>query len=1059
MDRLEILLEHEDRSLSRKVGTPLKVLKGQLCHTLSRHLLGYGNEAVLESKLRLADRYLDPFPSDIEQAFESMLDHLDSVGGQEIKIVVLRRLWQDGLLSTQNDNVLAQSDYTHRVLLFLMRLSSRMEDTMIDSQCQSVVKKFCMCASRDQTRVLDEQKVKELALLDEEDEEGQWWRRNVTYSSGDELSDWGDEAMDDDSEDDSELPRKPSKEDVSRSVAGEIEHDQEYIEERIVEPDQSEGILGHLKRVSSLSRSHGASNVYGPRSLSVLLAARSQTLQMSDLNPRYCVTERAFVDQIVLCILGCKSPGFLFSLCKEANTYSMAQGVHLDNVSVKTLEAISEDILLLANHLKLVDQVVHYLKGRIDPLSGADDMLLSFAYGLDRISKRIREKIRSKAYSKSLPTLLHVCSSMHEPCCLLCKIVCPLLSRMSENQAQDDEGEAAVVSLLLDMMQEKVDGMSLTCSSGHSAYLLSMLLELFISILIPYIGALEEWMMNGDLERAPRGFCISVADPLNDVDETITVHHCPSAFRETLDDMLSIRSVVKNQSTESRAGQPGLRLAAKALKLCQHYFNMLENGFRIDFMGDQPAKDCDFVMGEIKRINADGWWNKEWTEFVNEPDDSLRPDCSSNVRIAASSFDHVQVPMAGSFQFPDCTLIADLMKKSSWDMIKSFRTSTQCLSEYWSTGGAEKEYVSIIQRMKSNVTKKLDVLISPTSSLQTFDEHECEAPEIWPLPPSMQLSNTLGRIVSGMALSIGERALQNGLSDQLLTVKKTIILEEGIWGQFMSGILEACSTRGGLDAVSVSNLNAMLSIVLDNSLCNNIPLRKHIEAMWIECLQPDSGPIETSFTLRRTSYLRLITWNVMFCAPVSDILDLDAKESISDMRNLVLKVNWVWKTIVSARKASLKFGEGSQLPRETHAHLLIAATSLRQVMNALYAYLDTTFIQVQEEVRKSERIVQMRHRINSSLSCMSQTGTFGHGQTRVALTKWLDSSLAFGILVNRRLSSHQNDKSPEFEKAISAAQLDSLRMHNSFLAALCADDMHPRHSGVRNSIFNSINFV
>ena len=1048
MNPLERLAEWEDRSLSRNVGTPLKVLKGQLCHTLSRHLLGDGNETVLESKLHQADRYLDPFPLDIEQSFESLLDRLDSVGGQEIKIAVLRRLWKDGLLGIQNDNVLGQSDYFHRVLLFMIRLSSGMEDTMIDSQCQSVVKKFCLPPSRDQTYV-DEQKIKELERLDEEDEEGQWWRRNVTYSSGDELSDWGDETVDDDSEDDSEVAQKLSKEDFSRRLDVAMEHDQEYIEEKIVEQDGSEGILGHLRRVSSLSRNQGASKVYGPRSLSVLLAARSQILQMSDLNPRYCVTERAFVDQIVLCILGCESTGFLFSLSKETSTYSMAQGVHLDNVSVKTLETTSKDILLLANHLKLVDRVVHYLRGRIDPLSGADDMLLSFAYGLDRVSKRIRECIRSKVYSKSLPTLLHVCSSMHEPCRLLFTIVSPFHSHVSANPTKNDqEDESAVVSLLLDTIQEKMDSMSLTCSSGHSAYLLSLLLELFLSIIIPYTGALEKWMMNGDLERAPRGFCISVTDPLNDVDETTIVHHCPSAFKETLDDMLSIRSIVKNQSRESRSGQPGLRLAAKALSLCQDYFNMLENGFRFAFRGDQPAEDCDFVMHEIKRINPDGWWNKEWTDFVNEPDESLGPDCSSDVQIVTSSFDHVQVPMAGSFQFLDCTHIADSMKKSSWDIIRSFRTSTQCLSEYWSICGVERENGSIINRMKSNVIKKLDVLMSPTSSLQTFDEPEWETPDIWPLPPSIQLSSSLGRIVSGMALSIGDMAQQNGLIDQIMTVKKTIILEEGIWGQFMSGILEACSTRGGLDAVSVSNLNAMLSIILDNKHDNDILLRKHIETMWIECIQPDSGPIETSFTLRRTSYLRLITWNVMFCAPVSDILDLGAKESISDMRNLVLKVNWVWKTIISARKASLKLGEGSQLPRETHAHLLIAATSLRQVMNDLYAYLDTTFSQIQETVRKSETIVQMRHRINSSLACMSQAGTFGHGPSREALTKWLDSSLAFGILVSRRLISNQIDKYLEFEKAISVAQSDSLRMHNSFLAALCADDVlsfEPRH--------------
>ena len=89
----------------------------ELFDLLSRQVDG-GDVAL---KCQLANRYLDPFPEDVEGSFQSILSSLEQLG-QDEKSLVLDVLWKRGLSGAQG-SVYDQVDYGHRVLLFLVCLS------------------------------------------------------------------------------------------------------------------------------------------------------------------------------------------------------------------------------------------------------------------------------------------------------------------------------------------------------------------------------------------------------------------------------------------------------------------------------------------------------------------------------------------------------------------------------------------------------------------------------------------------------------------------------------------------------------------------------------------------------------------------------------------------------------------------------------------------------------------------------------------------------------------------------------------------------------------------
>jgi hypothetical protein len=155
----------------------------------------------IRSRLAHHDRYLDPFPADVEAAFATLCDALDSEQ-QRVKVAALAALFHKGLACAESD--LGQADFGHRVLLFLMKIKGRVLDSRVD---EVFMRSFMRLVRSKQARDVDMQREVDrvktmLREYDEATEDGRWWRQAMSYSSGDDLSEWsGDDDDDDDTDD------------------------------------------------------------------------------------------------------------------------------------------------------------------------------------------------------------------------------------------------------------------------------------------------------------------------------------------------------------------------------------------------------------------------------------------------------------------------------------------------------------------------------------------------------------------------------------------------------------------------------------------------------------------------------------------------------------------------------------------------------------------------------------------------------------------------------------------------------------------------------------------
>lgn len=1041
----------------------VKGRRNHLCRQLS---LQTGDTSV-DLKLQLADKYLDPFPDDVDEAFRSIITYLERLGQHE-KIAALDRLWENGLLKVQG-TVYDQADFCHRVLLFLIRVSSgNVQDTRVDPQCQRVIKVYCTNDSvDDRIRREDERTLRKLQKEDEEHEDGQWWRRRVVYSSGDELSDWSGVSEEDGDDDDSErddstvrdsdtgdftTPQGGREKSMRGDTAGSSSADTEMPCKAWEYPEQKSKPmirevnwqLAGTESMESWKTAQPKTKMYTPQSLSVWFASKMCTSHLSDaLNPRYCVSEDVIVKQMLNCILGYRNPGFTCSWNETTGEYMIKPGVHLENVSVGAIQYIAREILEVANALKYVEIRIGLLKKKIHTVVESQSIVLSQLYALDRQIRLCREYCEQEASGRSLMTLLHAISAIKQPSRLL-EHLCQMIST--------DENRMNNVKKLIDAMQSNLETLHLECSSGWTVTIMGLILEILLSMLIPFTNAMDTLMRYGSSGSLPIEFRLSC-----DIQDNHAIS-CPSMFEHPLMDVLSIGRIVSRLSDSSSEELDGLskfdhettsiNMVPLVLKIFHHYIYTMNVG-HVAPNDDEALKTVDHKAA----CSESCWWNREWMSDINEIDHTLTKDNILSIKLPNELEEYF--PQSSQDRDSDVfnsandglgSNIGHLMVRSSQHLLESFKAGCRRLSNYSSCtklySMPSKDSVSIIERMRDQVMKKIDTLfVSPVSVQETsppmFQGH-------WPLPPSTQITGNLYSLVRSYSVSLGKSALQNGIVQQILAAKSTVLLDEFLWGPLVSGLLESCSSSSGLDSVSISNANSSLSDIMDNGSADyGISLRSCIYSAWIESCSPLAGEVETSFASRTTSYIKLMRWHVKFRPPFDAIIDNITLQGMSEMRDLILQAQWVWKTLSSTKKICIKFGKGT-ITTQTHACLLSMLTLLREIMNFVYSSIEEVFRDLVRDIGETEHIVHMKYLANKKLSALSHDGVFSRTMPlRAHMTSWMDACLHYGILVSRSVlyghekqSHHASMVSPSpksFEEGISLAQAEVMTAQSALV--------------------------
>ncbi|KAI8106081.1 hypothetical protein M9435_000628 [Picochlorum sp. BPE23] len=941
-------------------------------------------------------RYLDPYPEDVEHEFSSIVRRLEEVG-QEGKGVILGGLWERGLRGSYS-GLFDQIDYGHRVLLFLIKLSGNVESSLVTRECGEVL---ALCTKKRHTKEdEDAMLIRELMMEDEEDEEGQWWRSNIAYSSGEELSDWSDDGDDDDAEHGPSLTTVRGHENMKEENAPIVStsydvHGSSDQDARAFMRQRVQTVVRDRNRRQTKSTA-GYKRLYGCMSLSVWLSSNMCRTHVSDvLHPKYCVPEHVFVSQMLSCIRGLKSPGFLCSRDRD-NAYKLVKGVHLEDVSVGAISCIADEVLMVANALRAVDDFVLAVMHRGDE----QGMISSYADALRRQAHLCRDYITATMYEGrlSVAELVGATRAMRDPACLLQS----LCVDMSATPAAAGETEEDYIHMLLkdviDRVQSIIEEHHLECSSCSNAYVMAMAIEIFVSACIPLLKSMDAWMQSGNFQSMSANVSLSLKNG-GDGGGQFKLEACPKLFEDLVDDV----RMIGMWSEEGMVSEDSVRLARLAIEMSERYVSSLQICPDLQQYREDKTQDTSFMPPRSKQVDhgqaGSHYWAREWLAVVNDGDASLSKDTLSELQITWDGInpsDH-SVPYENIHEGLGQRM-KQLMAQSSKNRFESIMAERGIASTWCRRGDAE-ENNTFIHQLRQHAMQKVDSIMKPEVCSKKDTGQETS---VWPTSPSVELQQHASKVIGQYSAQMREDALSLGLVDQVRALKSFLIVEEHVWGPLLTAFFQACSSRIGVDSVSISNFNAIIS----NVLGDNHHLQNSIASMWLEGLS--TGGIDTSFTSRRTSYVKVVKWHVDFNAPLNAMLSMHGLDCISDFRDLMLQLMWVWKTVANAQKNCLKLKQRSAISREHHACLFSITVLLRHVMLSLHMYLDVIFDKLINRIEGAEALLRMKQAIDTAISTLS-SGEFSHNMAlRGALEKWLDASLAYGILVNRFLHNYDD---------------------------------------------------
>ena len=435
----------------------------------------------LNARLPAHDKYLSPFPDDIDASFTALLDALDSEQ-QHHKVAALRALFTKGLLplAAASDQV----DFGHRVLLFLMKTKGRVVDSRVDEEfMRSFMRAVGSKRRKEAELMVEQERVRRLlAEADLATEDGRWWRQAVSYSSDDDLSDWSDDLDDLDDLDDGRGDSGGASDGDERTATGATAtasasaataSDATETPDRrhpLVPPSRSHRLPLPLIREPNARSAHERAARAGqhnhtysdPQSLAVWLAVKSNpaSTHLSEcLNPRHCLPAGSFVEQLLNSVLGLEQPGSMIRDIRGKGdgldvyaVYDIVGGVHTVDVSTGAAAAVAREVLEVANAFKRAEL-------------GAENLHAANASAVARQIRACRLQCL-EARPRTLIELVRACSAVRHRAIILDGVVASAI----DGNAQ----EPAVVKGL-------IDDLDLLCSSGAAASSMGVLLELLVA--------------------------------------------------------------------------------------------------------------------------------------------------------------------------------------------------------------------------------------------------------------------------------------------------------------------------------------------------------------------------------------------------------------------------------------------------------------------------------------------------------------------------------------------------------------------------------------------------
>lgn len=298
---------------------------GGATNTSTKRTPDAGRGLVFARKAISFHSYLDPHPDDVEEEWTSLGERLRSKGQYE-KVVLLLELGRLLSKHCKNDGSVTQIDYHHRILLFLLRLSRDALAPLLDTEARERVSRLSDRGGKVQLGISDPAPPDWLHD-DEDDEEALWWNQNITYSSDDQLSEWGD--GDEFSEGNKPDPMGGSGKDTDSytDTPREGENEANRNQETMISPNMSylhmNGVRDSLQDAYAFVQSRirpmwrdignipglsverlgfrGRRYTYDSTSLTVWLSAKRCKRHLSEiLNPRMCLSNKDFVSQVCL---------------------------------------------------------------------------------------------------------------------------------------------------------------------------------------------------------------------------------------------------------------------------------------------------------------------------------------------------------------------------------------------------------------------------------------------------------------------------------------------------------------------------------------------------------------------------------------------------------------------------------------------------------------------------------------------------------------------------------------------------------------------------------------
>ena len=320
---------------------------------------------------------------------------------------------------------------------------------------------------------------------------------------------------------------------------------------------------------------------------------------------------------------------------------------------------------------------------------------------------------------------------------------------------------------------------------------------------------------------------------------------------------------------------------------------------------------------------------------------------------------------------------------------------------YWtSTDQArsmEENEVEFASRLKHRVLHKIETIGLVN---QKDDCESAESPrDIHRYSHYVETNSALHLALENMAsmcsMGTGMKTHTRNLVDQIKTLKYLANMKAPIWQEFVCKFVECCSSRSGLDAMAVSNLNTLISEAMDVEISQGCTLRRAVTSAWLE---HEEHSVDT-FHGRDISYIKNIKWVLEMDQPLKAMMDQEACDVIGDIRDLFLQILWVWATLLAAKKRTRR--QASNISKTSHATLFLSVTILQSIIQSIREYIDMIFNTCAEEAQAVQRLGDIKTALDKAIKSISEGELSYNTPFRDYLKTWLDSLLRYGILILR----------------------------------------------------------